>query len=54
MWINKKTSVETDLDEKFNITDIKCILYDDEDDMIYLLANRSRGIIGFYLMKFPV
>jgi len=45
---------EIDLDQAFNITDIKSILYDEEDEEFYLLANRSGGIIGFYLMKFPV
>tara|TARA_B110001450_G_scaffold143818_1_gene134555 strand:+ start:647 stop:916 length:270 start_codon:yes stop_codon:yes gene_type:complete len=54
LYINMKSGHEIDLDEAFEITDIKNILYDEEDQMFYLLANRKNGIIGFFLMKFPV
>lgn len=49
-----KSGHEIDIDEAFTITDIKSLIYDEEDQMFYLLANRSNGIIGFFLMRFPV
>jgi len=54
IWINKKNNTEIDIDQEFDISDIKSLLYDEEDQVFYLLANRKKGIIGFYLMKFPV
>jgi hypothetical protein len=54
MYIDMKKGIEVDIDEAFDITDIKSIIYDDEEQEFYLLANKSNGIIGFFLMKFPI
>ena len=54
LYIDLKKGKEIDIDEAFNITDIKSIIYDDEEQEFYLLANRNNGIIGFFLMKFSI
>jgi hypothetical protein len=35
-----------------DITDIKFILYDEEDKRFYVLCNRKAGVIGFFLFQF--
>lgn len=52
MWIDIKTKKEVDLDEKHEIKDIRYVLYDEEDKQFYVLCNRKKGIIGFFLFKF--
>lgn len=54
LYINLRTGTEIDIDEAFSISDIKSLIYDQEDQMVYILANRCKGVIGFYLMRFPI
>jgi hypothetical protein len=41
-----------DLDELFQIFQIKAIIYDPEDSDFYFLANERNGVMGFFLIKF--
>lgn len=52
IWVNTVTKREVDLDVVFQISDIRCIVYDSEEDVFYLLANRFREGIGFFLIRF--
>jgi hypothetical protein len=51
LFIDIKKKREYDIDAKYDIKDIKFILYDEEDKMFYILCNRKSGIIGFFLFK---
>ena len=52
IWVNTDTKKEVDLDMLFEISDIRCVIYDSDDDRFYLIANRLRDAIGFYLIRF--
>jgi hypothetical protein len=52
IWVNNVTKKEVDLDYLFEVSDIRSIVYDSDDDKFYLIANRLRGTIGFYLLRF--
>jgi len=52
VWFSEHTNEEVDLDQLFNVNIIKSIIFDEEDKEFYLLANKKKGLIGFYLMKF--
>ena len=41
-----------DLDEKFRICNIKQIIYDIDDHVFYILANKYKKKKGLYLIKF--
>lgn len=40
IFVDLVNEIEIDLDEKFNIGCIKEIIYDEEDRVFYLLANK--------------
>ena len=56
LWIdvelNGKPSAEVDIDNKFNLTDIKAILY--HSSKFYVLANKYNSILGYYLLELEV
>jgi hypothetical protein len=41
-----------DLDEFFNIDNIKAIVFDKDEKQFYFLANVKYGKIGFYMTRF--
>lgn len=41
-----------DLDELFGVSDIRSIVFDHDDNVFYMIANRKAGVIGFYLIRF--
>ena len=52
IWVNIDSKEEVDLDMLFHVSDIRCIVYDSEDEKFYMIANRHKEIIGFYLIRF--
>lgn len=50
-WVNLKTNHSYDLDSEFSIDFIREIKYDSEDKTFYLLANKRKEKLGFYLMR---
>ena len=41
-----------DIDEKYKISNIKEMIYDEEDACFYLLANKYAEKLGLYLIRF--
>jgi hypothetical protein len=52
VWVNLRERNDVDLDEHFNVGCITQIVYDQEENFFYFLANRKNGQIGFFLIKF--
>jgi hypothetical protein len=50
IWLNLDNSKEIDIDNEFNICEIKKIYY--HDHKFYILTNKSQKKIGFYLIEF--
>ena len=48
LWIDIKNQSELDVDENFEIGDIKALLYD--NGKFYLLANKFRRKLGYFLL----
>ena len=36
----------------FNISKIKCVIYDEESENFYLMCNKKEETLGFFLIKF--
>lgn len=43
---------EIDLDEEFDISAMKDIIYNEHDEHFYVMANKLENSLGFYLIKF--
>lgn len=50
-YINMKTNNVFDIDEEYRIDCIREIKYDNEDKAFYLLANKQKEKLGFFLIK---
>ena len=53
VYVNMTKRIEIDIDEKFHISSIKQLIYDEEDQMFYILANKlgdSNPKLGFYVI----
>jgi hypothetical protein len=48
---DKNNCVEIDLDEKFEIGCMKEIIYDHEDSVFYILANKFQEKLGFFIIR---
>ena len=46
-----KKGIEIDLDDKFNIGNIKEIIHDEEDHVFYILANKFDEKLGFFIIR---
>ena len=51
IYVDTTTGFEYDLDEKYEISVIKEIVYDEEDQLFYLLANKYMEKLGFFVLK---
>ena len=51
IYIDLDTGDEIDLDKKFNIGMIKKIIFDEEDRVFYLLANKYSQMLGFFIIR---
>ena len=47
-----KKNVAIDLDDKYDIKAIKQVVYDYEDQVFYLMANRYKEKLGFFVIVF--
>ena len=52
IWLNQIDSYEIDLDELYKIDLVKNVAYDEENKEFYLLCNKKREALGFFLIKF--
>tara|TARA_B110000305_G_C19283047_1_gene560258 strand:- start:185 stop:370 length:186 start_codon:yes stop_codon:yes gene_type:complete len=52
IWCDIGTKREVDLDELYQIEQISQIILDPEEEQFYMLNNKRRGKLGFYLIKF--
>ena len=50
-WWNREKDEEIDLDIFYDFDCVRNITYDYEDDLFYILFNKFKGIIGFYLFQ---
>ena len=48
------TKKETDLDELYNISNIKEMIYENSDKQFYLLTNSYQEKIGLFLIRFDL
>ena len=52
IFYNHLTQQFYDLDELYDITSIKEIIYDEEDRMVYLLTNKYQDRLGVFIIRF--
>ena len=50
IYINIEQEIEVDIDEEYEVGVLKNVIYDDENDNFYILANKYREKLGFYLL----
>lgn len=50
IWLNLNTQKEIDIDNDYNIGDIRSII--NIDNIFYILANKSNKHIGYFLIEF--
>ena len=51
LYVDTSKHFEYDLDDKYEISVIKEIVYDEEDQLFYLLANKYMEKLGFFVLK---
>ena len=51
LWVNIRTADECDIDEVYNLGDIKSIIH--VDDKFYVLANKFDRKLGYFLLELP-
>lgn len=49
LWVNISTKVEVDIDEKFELADIKSLCF--TNDKFYVLANKYKRKLGYFLLE---
>ena len=49
LWVNVTKKIEIDVDEKFQLGDIKSILY--RNSKYYVLANKYQRKLGYFLLE---
>ena len=52
IWVDINTNREEDLDIMFNVSLVLDVIIDTESKEYYLMCNKHKGMIGFYLIKF--
>ena len=52
IYYNHMNNKQVDLDETFKISNIKEIIYDDEERLFYMLANKYDEKLGIFLIRF--
>lgn len=53
-WWNREKDVEVDLDIFYEFDCVRAIHYDKEDNLFYIIFNKYKGKIGFYLFTLDV
>ena len=49
IYIHLEQKIEVDIDRAYNVTSIKEIIYDYEDGVFYILANKLEEKLGFFV-----
>jgi hypothetical protein len=49
IYINMKQQMEVDIDNSYQCSAIKEIIFDDDDGVFYILANKLDGKLGFFV-----
>ena len=52
LWYSEHNHEEVDIDLLLEIDIIKCLIFDEEDNEFYILSNKKKGFIGFFLTTF--
>ena len=52
LWYSEHNHEEVDIDLLLEIDIIKCLIFDEEDNEFYILSNKKKGLIGFFLTTF--
>jgi hypothetical protein len=52
IYYHHKTAKFIDLKEAYKVSNIKEIIYDEEAQLFYLLANKFKEKLGVFLIKF--
>ena len=52
IYYNSNTGEEQDIDDLYNITSIKEIIYDKDESVFFLLANKFEEKLGLFLIRF--
>jgi hypothetical protein len=50
LWVDLDQNIDCDLDETFDVGAIVKVIYDQEEQKFYFLANIRNGILGYYLI----
>jgi len=51
LYIDIKKNVEVDMDDEHHLKNFNTILFDAEDNQIYIIANKLRGNLGFFILR---
>lgn len=51
IYINLENDEQTDLDKLYKISNIKEIIYDQEESYFYILANKFDDKLGFFILR---
>jgi len=49
LLVDIEQQVQLDIENEYKIKEIQCIFFDNEDRMIYIVANKHEGNIGFFV-----
>ena len=52
IFYNHRTEEFVDLDDLYQISSIKEIIYDSDDRMVYILANKYQDKLGVFIVRF--
>ena len=52
IFYNHRTEEFVDLDDLYQISTIKEIIYDSDDRMVYILANKYQDKLGVFIVRF--
>lgn len=51
IYYDSSKNIDIDLDQEFKVDLIKQIVYDEEDNVFYILANKYEEKLGFFIIK---
>ena len=49
LYVNQNNGQEKDIDDIYEISDIKEVKYDNSDHVFYILSNKQYGRLGFFV-----
>jgi hypothetical protein len=51
LYVDIKNKKEVDIDDEHGLKNFNTILFDAEDNQIYIIANKLNGELGFYILN---